>query len=338
MKESQAEIQAIQAKLRALQLGRSRQASIDPHPSSSQTTLSQAVSQDVTQVGLQQRLPASQQRQSLPANVSASVSDKMSAKVPAHAPVEVATVSQQRLKAQIDRVNQLAVAQEQALLELKTIADQIEHDRSRLRSSDATNFNQTPAVCEYLNAAVPQVEPDATGGYVVTLRAIDLFRAEREAALTAQSLRRRARHTSRTLSRRKRVTALVSPAVDRRGSVRESIRESAREPVYESDGRQPVDLMPSSRRVERSARRQAASTPPLSVADAAIWVIGAAVARMGLDLLLASVPHLWLPVVGMIAAPAAFAIYRTAFTPEAGFIWGYRLFLVMAGLLLGGRL
>jgi hypothetical protein len=47
---------------------------------------------------------------------------------------------------------------------------------------------------------------------------------------------------------------------------------------------------------------------------------------------------LWLPIVALIVLPAAIAIYRTTFTPETGFAWGYRLFLVMIGLLLGGRL
>ncbi|NJL38636.1 MAG: hypothetical protein HC899_19235 [Leptolyngbyaceae cyanobacterium SM1_4_3] len=72
--------------------------------------------------------------------------------------------------------------------------------------------------------------------------------------------------------------------------------------------------------------------------DAVIWVIGSTIARVGINLLLASFPGLWLPIAALILTPAAIAIYQIAVSPETGSIWGYRLFLVMAGLLIGGRL
>ncbi|MGF1538659.1 MAG: hypothetical protein ACFB4J_19530 [Elainellaceae cyanobacterium] len=76
----------------------------------------------------------------------------------------------------------------------------------------------------------------------------------------------------------------------------------------------------------------------LTLQDALLWVTASAAVRVGLDLLLATYAGLWLPVIALITAPAAIALYRTAVNPEAGFLLGRRLLLIMIGLLLGGRM
>lgn len=361
MKESQAEIRAIQAKLQALQMGRSTlpQTSEPPTepvspPAQPTATMGKARSETIDSpdpempaVGetLQQRWMSSLSKHHLsessapPAEVSRkrpeeiAAGRRQSARPPAAVlhpkPPTPPSMSNwalphaeavQRLEAQADRINRLSLDQEAALLELKTIAEQI--DRNRKSEDDGLE----EPTWEYLSAAVPLVERDETGMFVVTTRSVDLYQAERDAVLMAQSLR------SRTVAPGYRVSR---PA--RRPAAKPALQTAieAGEGWGKVIGQKIQDLLPA-RRPAR-LRRQPDPTP-LTVQDAALWIIGAIVARRGLDLLLAAFPQFWLPVVALIVTPAAIAIYRTTFTPESGFAWGYRLFLVMIGLLIGGRL
>jgi hypothetical protein len=253
-------------------------------------------------------------------------------------PISPLSETLQRLEAQAERVNQLSTAQEAALLELKAIAEQVERDRKTLAQSDfegdddLEGFDEDIPTWECLETIVPLVERDQTGTFVVTTRSIDLFRAEREALLTAQTLRYRLTEPA---------SQSHTPQQPTRHSVAKRNSDfSLKEELI--DWGQPllrkISALIRGRRHRRTTLRRHQSAPTLTVQDAAIWIIGAIVARKGLDLLLAAVPGLWLPVVGLIGVAAAIAIYRTTFTPEFGFTWGYRLFLVMLGLLVGGRL
>jgi hypothetical protein len=74
-----------------------------------------------------------------------------------------------------------------------------------------------------------------------------------------------------------------------------------------------------------------------SMQTSAVLLIGAAIARIGADWLLAMNAGFWLPVTLLIVAPAALAIYRTTVAPHTSITWGYRIFLIFLGLLIGGR-
>lgn len=74
------------------------------------------------------------------------------------------------------------------------------------------------------------------------------------------------------------------------------------------------------------------------VGDAVLWIVLAAAVRVGARFLLTMVPALT-PVFGVLMfAPAVLAVYLVMFVPRTGFVSIYRLFLIMLGLLLGGRL
>ncbi|NJL38637.1 MAG: hypothetical protein HC899_19240 [Leptolyngbyaceae cyanobacterium SM1_4_3] len=187
MKESQAEIKAIQAKLQALQSGRKP---AYPYPPSQAQVLQGGGSASATLTG------------SRPDNFSATVEvpqqhpvsqlqiQQLNLKPPRVTPAEQITEEIKRLEAQAERVNQLSVAQEAALLELRAIAEKLERDRQSL-PEDADEFAAEIPPCEYLTKTVPYVEREPDGAFIVTTRSIDLFKAEREAALMAQTLRHR---------------------------------------------------------------------------------------------------------------------------------------------------
>lgn len=77
---------------------------------------------------------------------------------------------------------------------------------------------------------------------------------------------------------------------------------------------------------------------PALVSDAAVWVAIAASLRVGLQTLIQTYPVLWLPVVALVAGAAMLTTYQAVFNSAVGSVWGYRLLLVVIGLLLGGRL
>ena len=113
-------------------------------------------------------------------------------------PTQQIEIAMQQLEAQAQHVNELATTQESALLELKAIAKQIERDWKNVELTSAAQHGHAetdlhiPPLCEYRQASVPQVEKNDRGVLVVSGRAIDWFKAEREAELTAQALRHRA--------------------------------------------------------------------------------------------------------------------------------------------------
>jgi hypothetical protein len=240
----------------------------------------------------------------------------------------------QQLEAKAEQVNHLSTQQEAALLEIKAIAQQLERDWHSTQSAgrplskqwDATLANLQADLTHNLNAQVPYVERDASGAWVVTSRGIDLFRAERESEQMAEVLRRRQRPSRPAPGDRvvQAVLALgrwIQPLVSSTGSTT-------------AEPRLPRRRMSAA----RPSRAAVADRPPMSMVTAALWIGGAAIARLAIDAVLLSFPSFWVPAVALIVAPAAIAAYRTTVNPESSILWGYRLFMIMVGLLLGGRL
>lgn len=99
------------------------------------------------------------------------------------------------LEAQAEHINQLSADLEEAMFELKAIASEVNKD---LRTIQATTKpflrqqQQVPEICQYWKTSVPHVGQKPSGALVLTTRQIDLFKAEREAALIAKELRQRA--------------------------------------------------------------------------------------------------------------------------------------------------
>ncbi|WP_225895538.1 hypothetical protein [Dendronalium phyllosphericum] len=105
----------------------------------------------------------------------------------------------ERLVAQAQRINQMAAELEATILELKAIASKLNSQRSCLQG----NGKAYKSICKYLTVSVPWVRQKPDESFVLTTRKVDLFRAEREAALLAQKLRQQTK-TKRLASQRHR--------------------------------------------------------------------------------------------------------------------------------------
>ncbi len=106
-----------------------------------------------------------------------------------------------RIESQAERINQLSAELETAVLELKEIASEVNRDWRAFQAIQQPTIDAiakqdiSPSfasnICEYQVANVPNVQQKPSGSFLLSSRPIDLFKAEREAGLLAQTLRRR---------------------------------------------------------------------------------------------------------------------------------------------------
>lgn len=360
MAQSQAEIKAIQEKLRAIQVNRqsgrgSLPAMVEMTPNSATATAtrprdSARLAADVERLQHQYAsylrqlqstellTPPSQTPQTSPPSMSKAPQTQSRRSAQATSEEQFAQALQ-RLEMQAQRINDLSAAQETAMLEWKAIAEKLERDRKGVESDqDGLVNGEDSRICEYLNTVVPYVERDEDGSFVLTARSVDLFRAEREATAMAQTLRHRGQ--SGTVSSKGRGGALQKRR--NQSSDLEAWARVAWERVSSWINAVATPKANPSLKTRRSRQTQASAEtiamPAFSLQDAGMWVLGSVIVRVALDLFLVANPGMWFPVIALIATPAAIAVYRATVAPQSGLVWGYRLFLIMIGLLLGGRL
>lgn len=101
------------------------------------------------------------------------------------------TTGVRRLESQGERINRLSAELESAVMELKAIASDLNLDWKAIQATQRSSTDTD--ICEYRAAVVPQVAIKPDGSFLLKSRAIDLFQAEREATILAQTLRHRAR-------------------------------------------------------------------------------------------------------------------------------------------------
>jgi hypothetical protein len=82
---------------------------------------------------------------------------------------------------------------------------------------------------------------------------------------------------------------------------------------------------------------QVPQKPLDKVGDALLWVMVAAVIRVASGFLLAAFPGLKPLLILLMLTPAALTVYLALCLPKARFLSLYRPFLILLGLLLGGR-
>jgi hypothetical protein len=97
------------------------------------------------------------------------------------------------------------------------------------------------------------------------------------------------------------------------------------------------DIRPRPRKLRLKQWLSLPQTPLDRLGDAALWVVIAAVVRVGIKFLLLAFPALAPVTTLLMLAPAAIAAYLAIFVPKAGWISIYRLFLITLGLVLGGK-
>lgn len=292
--------------------------------------------------------------------------------------------SRQKIQLQIQQINQLAQLQETAIRDLRVMSEVAAHWQRVMAEDQGVPSHQVVLPFCWTNQplAVPLIQQNERGQWLVQTRFIDLLQAEREAEEMATRLRHRHLRSQpyrgshpvwlRVLqwlrSQVQQGWQLLSQQFGLAPSTRRAARASRRRssPYPESN--------PSSYSVREanqnstgasyqqpwsgstnSTQSGAASQPPMSqspmpparssfpmpdfsLLDISIWITGAAIARVGLNWMLANLPFMAPVVIGLILAVTGWAVYRATTDSDLTLTLGYRALLLMIGLLLGGSL
>lgn len=249
------------------------------------------------------------------------------------APMPAQDDDTEALEAQAERIKQLLTELETAIVlgEALPHSDAIEHSIDKDRSQPLA---QSPSAPPFPPASSTESFASDTYRYSANTRSFSVSqqatpgadqKAQQEATKTAQALRYLA---SRDVSREP-----LEPTIA--ASTPHELRRAAR-----SRTSQPMSGLSPIRRYGLQLR-QFLQMPQKSldkVGDAVLWIVLAAAIRVGARFLLVLFPALSPVFMLLMFAPAALAVYLAICVPRAGFVSIYRLFLVMLGLLLGGRL
>ncbi|OLP18845.1 hypothetical protein BST81_07965 [Leptolyngbya sp. 'hensonii'] len=237
----------------------------------------------------------------------------------------------QHLEAQVQHVNQLSANLEMAMIELRSLSVTVSRLRQALESGEDMSSGQPPNVLEGSSVNLPYIKQHRDGRLKLASKRVDLLQAERDAASTAQFLRNR--RTGQPSVKRPASASPLRPSKPRTGAA--STGKTA--PTH------PVE-QPSRKQAPRRYSRWFRSLlcPPRSfpalITDAALWIAVAGGLRLGLQVILSANPSLWPPIVLLLVTPVIIATYQITLMARSGRILGYRLLLILIGLVLGGRL
>lgn len=232
-----------------------------------------------------------------------------------------------QLEAKTSEINQLSAAQEAALRDVRAIAQKLERD---WRSTGVDIFpfakisGDFSGLYHQTAAEVPYIDRTEDGHFTLSTRTLDLVKAERDAVQVAHNLRQRRPRTGWLTPNGQALWQWLS-----------NLCTPASDPTPSSP---PTPT--ESRSVRPRTRKPAVpqEDPAIPLPGAIALLVGSAATRMAIDAMLVSNPMLWFPAVGIMVLPAAIAAYQATVAPETSLKWGYRLLVILVGLLLGGRL
>ncbi len=285
--------------------------------------------------------------------------------------------SRQKIQLQIEQINQLAQLQETAIRDLRVMSEVAAHWQRVVAEDQGVPSHQVilPFCWSNQPLGVPAIQQNEQGQWLVQTRFINLLQAEQEAEEMATQLRHRQlrsrpyRGTQSVWLRAlqwlqqqwqkwwplfsQQLGLAASPrraarASSRRSSSHAATPNSSPHWARASSG-QPYQQWSQPTGNFQASAPMAGSSPPspkspslqmpdFSLLDISIWITGAAIARVGLDWLLANLPFMAPVVIGLILAVTGWAVYRATTDSELTLTLGYRALLLMIGLLLGGSL
>ncbi|WP_346291901.1 hypothetical protein [Sphaerothrix gracilis] len=235
---------------------------------------------------------------------------------------------QQQLQQQAQQINQLAIAQEEAILKLKSLSDRWTSDLKQQAARSGEELASVVPLCQFEAALVPAVQPDAQGNLRVTYRNLDLLQETHDAYDLADSLRHRGgaprpRQSETYTGLDLGMGAILAEPLEAVQSLGNWLR---------------VRLHQWRRSLRRRQRQQQRQPSPLTFLDAVIWFSGAAMVRVGIDVLSVVVPWLQIPLLVLLLGLGAWSVYRALLSPQPDYALGYRLLIAIMGLIAGGHL
>ncbi|MEL6322230.1 MAG: hypothetical protein AAFQ57_16535, partial [Cyanobacteria bacterium J06626_14] len=271
----------------------------------------------------------------------------------------------QQLNLQAQHINAMSSSLNQALAELKAIAEQMDHQRV-LEAASGHSASLPDMLCflrshqqEFL---VPYVTQLSTGELVVEASSIRPEQFDSRQTPPSPSAPVGSRSTGVALSQGSVSKRQQSTASDQH-RISDSRRQKTSAPLehwlkwlvgleristsspqasstaVQERVSKPVEgpRAPHASSLKPTHLESADSASPPNLGQSLMWIGGSALIRICLDSILLVYPALWPLAIALVVTPAAIAIYRTVIDSSVSFALGRRLILIMIGLLVGGR-
>ena len=250
----------------------------------------------------------------------------------------------QALAKQAAQINQLSERQEAAMLAMKAICDRLAlegYDMAAWNDQNGASAPLATALCEFHAAVVPTVQQTRQGAYVLNYREVDLYQDQRQAQEVAAGLRSHhqdhaggdlitrlatldwGRLWARALNTLHQGLQWGNRQINNRGHQH---RQSTRQ-VSKPYAKHPPQGRP------QGAKTRSRITP----LDGLIWFSGAAIVRICIDFLVAQNPVLFPYIAILMLGIGLFVLYRATLAPRPDYALGFRLLIVIAGLVVGSR-
>jgi hypothetical protein len=223
-------------------------------------------------------------------------------------------VALRRIQAMVDKINQLSAEQERAMAEIQGLRSGLLQSSSSAALT-ALGEGSIPALV-FDRAAIAWANLDGRGDIVLSHRPVALS----QGSTASQSPENQGGPSH-------------SPSLGLELLFQEPVRLVRQTWLWLAQW-QPRDRPPGPPQGKSSPSPRARLSGP----KALLWVGGGILGRLGLNVVLTAVPSLWSVAVVAITAVTAYALYRAtlASRPDAGL--ALRVFLAIAGLMLGGQL
>ncbi len=270
-----------------------------------------------------------------------------------------------RLEVQAQDINERSQQQANEILALKRSAQQA---AVALRRQGICSHPQLGTIAKFLeqypSAAVPHLERDGQGQFVLSHTTVNLHHAEQEALNTAEALRNRKSKSPFFYQEPDQADKETETTLDLRTVAQPFARVPFSQPVasgpkfndsVEKDAAEKGAAKQRNRRSSRRGKQWTASIRSLfrrvkqnaltysypansrfSLLDGAIWFSGAAIARIVLEALVLNYPILRMPLLLVLFSAISFAIYRVVVSKSTDLTSAYRLGITLLGLFIGG--
>lgn len=239
------------------------------------------------------------------------------------------SLHRERLLRKAQEINALSAQQERAMSEMKDVVDRWHHELEARMASSPQIFQRAieplfeEFLCDYAPATIAWAEIDGKGNISLAQRPVNFGQSSKDANLLAQKLRQHhhSKHPQENSSLQEYQLFWEEPLLVLRSLVRRARN------IFRTNFNHRSKGVMAPRRSSR-----------LTLIDCIIWLISGVFSRVGLNFLLSIYPGLWSVAVAIVTAITAYALYRATLAPKLDFGLAYRVLLMVAGLIIGGRL
>jgi hypothetical protein len=238
-----------------------------------------------------------------------------------------------RLQALAEKINNLSSEQECLIGELKVLGSRLAHLQQSYPAHEGSGL-QFPQI-NFDRAVLASVETDVEANLYLTYRSAEPTQSEKEAYAVANHLRGTYGPKAPSFLPVSLVNLLREMGIVWQEPATLASKFWHQLSSFSHQNKEgPFKAAPDN----RGQSPRASYRDSMSLIDMLLWFGGGVIGRLALNLLLAAIPALWSLAVAVLTGITAYALYRATLAPRKDFGLASRVFLIIAGLVIGGQL